>query len=79
MNITRNIAFMPEDTLTKIGAIKFLRFALAGAVGLVDGKKLVESLPEPYTLGDLQNLVTDFRNGKIKEVEGIWYRMEVLG
>lgn len=79
MNISQNVAFMREDTFTKIGAIKFLRFTLDGAVGLVDSKKLVESLPEPYELGDLQNLVTEFRGGKLKEIEGIWYRVEALG
>lgn len=79
MDITRNNTFMREDTFTKIGAIKFLRFALAGAVGLVDGKKLVESMPEPYTLGDLQDLVEDFRAGRIKKIDDVWYRVEVLG
>ena len=79
MGFTRNMEFNNDDTFTKIGAIKFIRFALDGAVGLIDSKKLVESLPIPYELGDLQNLIADFRSGKIKEFDGVWYRVEVLG
>lgn len=78
MYITRGNEFMREDTYTKIGAIKLLRFALDGAVGLVDGKKLVESMPEPYTLGNLQELVQDFRSGKIQQIDGVWHRLEAL-
>jgi ribosomal protein L7/L12 len=71
--------FNKNDTFTKIGAIKFVRFALDGAVGLVDAKRLVESLPEPYELGDLQNLIADFRSDKLRKIDDVWYRVVAIG